>query len=89
MNRIGFPGGLPSAASPTTATTRWPVASPSKTEVGRRHGPWRNLDAAASASLAWLNWRKRCRLLEPIGCIPPAEAEANHRRQPASQALPA
>lgn len=38
------------------------------------------------ATLEWVSWFNHHRLLEPIGYIPPAEAEANYYRQLASQA---
>ena len=47
-----------------------------KTEVMRRLGPWRSLEAVAFATLAWVDWFNHRRLLEPIGFVPPAEAEA-------------
>ena len=47
-----------------------------KTEVIRRRGPWRTLEAVESATLEWVDWFNHRRLLEPIGNIPPAEAEA-------------
>ena len=47
-----------------------------KTEVIHRRGPWRNLQAVEFATLAWVDWFNNRRLLEPIGNIPPAEAEA-------------
>jgi putative transposase len=47
-----------------------------KTEVIHRRGPWRNLEAVEFATLAWVDWFNNRRLLEPIGNIPPAEAEA-------------
>jgi transposase InsO family protein len=48
-----------------------------KTEVIRQRGPWRNLDAVELATLDWVDWFNHRRLLEPLGNIPPAEAEAN------------
>ncbi len=48
-----------------------------KTEVIRRRGPWRNLEAVEFATLEWIHWFNTTRLLEPIGQIPPAEHEAN------------
>jgi transposase InsO family protein len=33
------------------------------------------------ATLEWVSWFNHIRLLEPIGYIPPAEAEANYWRQ--------
>ncbi len=46
-----------------------------KTEVIRRRGPWRSLEAVEFATLEWVDWYNNHRLLEPIGNIPPAEAE--------------
>ncbi len=46
-----------------------------KTEVVRRQGPWRSLAAVEFATLEWVDWFNHRRLLEPIGCVPPAEAE--------------
>ena len=47
-----------------------------KAEVIRRRGPWRSLEAVEFATLEWVDWLNHRRLLEPIGNIPPAEAEA-------------
>jgi len=47
-----------------------------KTEVIRRRGPWRNLEAVEFATLEWVHWFNHQRLLEPIGYVPPAELEA-------------
>jgi transposase InsO family protein len=49
-----------------------------KAEVIRRLGPWRSLEAVEFATLEWVDWFNHRRLLEPIGFVPPAEAEANH-----------
>ena len=49
-----------------------------KAEVIHRRGPWRSFDAVEYATLEWVDWFNHRRLLEPIGNIPPAEAEANH-----------
>ena len=48
-----------------------------KAEVIHRRGPWRNFEAVEYATLEWGDWFNNRRLLEPIGNIPPAEAEAN------------
>ncbi len=53
------------------------VIGPFKTEVIRRRGPWPSLEAVEFATLDWVDWFNRKRLLGPIGDIPPAEAEAN------------
>lgn len=49
-----------------------------KTEVIHRRGPWRSLEAVEYATLEWVDWFNHRRLLEPIGNMPPVEAEANH-----------
>jgi len=49
-----------------------------KTEVIHRRGPWRSFDAVEYATLEWVDWFNNRRLLEPIGNISPAEAEANY-----------
>lgn len=52
-----------------------------KTELIRRRGPWRSLEAVEFATLEWVDWYNNRRLLEPIGNIPPAEAEARFYAQ--------
>jgi putative transposase len=47
-----------------------------KAEVIHRRGPWRSFEAVEFATLTWVDWFNNQRLLEPIGNIPPAEAEA-------------
>jgi transposase InsO family protein len=49
-----------------------------KAEVIHRRGPWRSFEAVEYATLEWVDWFNNRRLLEPIGNIPPAEAEANY-----------
>ena len=49
-----------------------------KAEVIHRRGPWRSLEAVEYATLEWVDWFNNRRLLEPIGNIPPAEAEARY-----------
>ena len=60
-----------------------------KTEVIRRRGPWRSLEAVEFATLDWVDWRNNRRLLEPIGNMPPAEAEARYYAQLEAPALAA
>jgi len=47
-----------------------------KAEVVHRRGPWRSLEAVEFATLEWVDWFNNRRLLEPIGNVPPTEAEA-------------
>lgn len=49
-----------------------------KAEVIHRRGPWRSFEAVEFATLEWVDWFNNRRLLEPIGNIPPAEAEAQY-----------
>ena len=58
-----------------------------KAEVIHRCGPWKTAEAVELATLDWVAWFNHQRLLEPIGYIPPAEAEANYYRQLTEQTL--
>ena len=49
-----------------------------KAEVIHRRGPWRSFKAVEYATLEWVDWFNHRRLLEPIGNIPPAEAEEQY-----------
>jgi hypothetical protein len=49
--------------------------------VIHRRGPWRSFEAVEFATLEWVDWFNKRRLLEPIGNIPPAEAEAAYYAQ--------
>ena len=49
-----------------------------KAEVIHRRGPWRSFEAVEIATLEWVDLFNNRRLLEPIGNIPPAEAEERH-----------
>ena len=49
-----------------------------KAEVIHRRGPWRSFEAVEFATLTWVDWFNNRRLLEPIGNIPPAEAEQRY-----------
>lgn len=52
-----------------------------KAELIHRRAPWKTLESVELATLEWLSWFNHSRLLEPIGHIPPGEAEANYCRQ--------
>jgi putative transposase len=49
-----------------------------KAKVIHRREPWRSLQAVELATPEWFEWFNHKRLLEPIGSIPPAEAEVNY-----------
>jgi len=49
-----------------------------RTEVIRRHDPRRSLEAVEFATLEWVARINTQRLLEPIGNVPPDEAEARY-----------
>ena len=49
-----------------------------KAEVIHRRGPWRSFEAVEFATLEWVDWFTNRRLMEPVGNIPPAEAEARY-----------
>lgn len=59
-----------------------------KAELIHRRAPWKTKKDVEFATLEWVSWFNNHRLLEPIGYIPPAEAEANYYRQLANQAVP-
>ena len=52
-----------------------------KTEVIRKRGPWRHLEAVEFATLEWVDWFNHRRLLGPIGDLPPAEKEQAYYKQ--------
>ena len=58
-----------------------------KAELIHRRAPWKTKEAVELATLEWVSWFNNHRLLEPIGYIPPTEAEANYYRQLANQAV--
>ena len=60
-----------------------------KTEVIRRRGPWRDIEAVDFATLEWVHWFNHRRLFEPIGHIPPAEREAAYYRAATESAMAA
>ena len=49
-----------------------------KAEVIHRRAPWRSFEAVEYATLEWVDWFNNRRLLEPIGNVPPAEAEQHY-----------
>ncbi len=52
-----------------------------KAEVIHRRSSWRTREEVEWATLQWVDWFNHRRLLEPIGNIPPAEAEAAYYSQ--------
>ncbi len=60
-----------------------------KAEVIWRRGPWRSCEQVEFATLEWVDWFNNKRLLEPIGNIPPAEAEARYYAQTEAPAIAA
>ena len=60
-----------------------------KAELIHRRAPWKTRESVELATLEWVSWFNHHRLLEPIGYIPPAEAEANYYRRLTEQAMSA
>jgi putative transposase len=60
-----------------------------KAEVIHRRAPWRSAEAVEFAALKWVDRFNNRRLLEPIGNIPPTEAEARYDAQPDEHAMAA
>jgi putative transposase len=59
-----------------------------KAELIHRRAPWKTKEAVELATLEWVSWFNNHRLLEPIGYIPPAEAEASYWQQQAGPGTP-
>jgi transposase InsO family protein len=60
-----------------------------KTEVIRRQGPWRHVEAVEFATLAWVDWFNTRRLLAPLGHVPPIEYERAYYARHATSAMDA
>ena len=60
-----------------------------KAEVIHRRGSWRTMEAVEFATLGWVDWFNNRRLLEPIGNIPPVEAEERYYARVAETAVAA
>jgi transposase InsO family protein len=60
-----------------------------KAELIHRRAPWKTRESVELATLEWVTWFNNCRLLELLGYIPPAEAEANYYQQLTKQAATA
>jgi transposase InsO family protein len=60
-----------------------------KAEVIHRRGSWRTMEAVELATLGWVDWFNNRRLLEPIGNIPPVEAEQRYYAMMAETAVAA
>ena len=58
-----------------------------KAELIHRRTPWKTKESLELATLEWVSWFNHHRLLEPIGYIPPAEAEENYYRQLTGQTV--
>ena len=57
-----------------------------KAELIHRRAPWKTRESVELATLEWVAWFNQHRLMEPLGYIPPAEAEANYYQQLNQQA---
>jgi transposase InsO family protein len=60
-----------------------------KAEVIHRWAPWKSFEAVELATLEWVDWFNHRRLMEPIGNIPPAEAEERYHAMLEQPALAA
>ena len=60
-----------------------------KAELIHRRAPWKTVESLELATLEWVTWFNYQRLLEPLGHIPPAEAEERYYHQLTEQAQPA
>lgn len=60
-----------------------------KAELIHRRAPWKTVEAVELSTLEGVAWFNRQRRLEPIGYIPPAEAEERHYLKLVEQTAPA
>ena len=58
-----------------------------KAEIIHRRGPWKTREAVELATLEWVSWFNHHRLLQPVGYIPPTQAEANYWSQQAQASI--
>ena len=81
----------PWAASATATTMPWLKRSTASTRPRSSTGAGRGgrMEAVEYATLEWVDWFNNRRLLEPIGNIPPAEAEAAYYANIEDQAIAA
>ena len=56
-----------------------------KAELIHRRAPWKTVESLELATLEWVTWFNHQRLLEPLGYIPPAEAEDRYYLQLTAQ----
>lgn len=56
-----------------------------KTDLIHRRGSWKTRESVEIATLEWVHWFNHQRLLEPIGHIPPAEAEECYYKELATK----
>jgi transposase InsO family protein len=57
-----------------------------KAEVIHRRGAGKTIESMKLATLEWVAWFNHHRLIEPLGYIPPAEAEMTYYQQLGQQA---
>ncbi len=79
--RLGEAGIEPSVGSKGDSYDNAPAETINglyKAELIHRRAPWKTKEEVEFATLEWVSWFNNQRLLEPIGHIPPAEAEANY-----------
>ncbi len=57
-----------------------------KAELIHRRIPWKTVESLELATLEWVTWFNHQRLLEPLGYIPPAEAENRYYQHRTVQA---
>ena len=60
-----------------------------KAELIHRRARWCSFEAVEFATLEWVDWFNNRRLLEPIGNIPPVEAEQRYYAMPDEPAMAA
>ncbi len=57
-----------------------------KAELIHRRAPWKTVESLELTTLEWVTWFNHQRLFEPLGYIPPAQAEDRYYQQLTVQA---
>ena len=60
------------------------INPPYKAEVIFKEGSWRSMEEVEQATLTWVDWFNKRRLLQPIGDVPPVEYELMYYQNPES-----
>lgn len=84
MKRLGRQGVLRGKMVKATIRDAKAINGLHKAELIHLRALRKTRKSVEMATMEWVSWFNTQRLLGPIGYTPPAEAEANHYRRPAT-----